>query len=239
MDVLTGMTGGSETVPAPRVGRFACRTYVVPVAGMPLRLLGPRSPDDLLDDPDVAARFARDEYLPYWAVPWAAAVMLAEHVAARRRPSARPVLEIGCGLGLTAVAMARGGHCVIATDYDADALAFTRENARLNGVVLEEVRHFDWREPPDVRFETIIGADVLYEARLLEPVVMLLARCLAADGRAYICDPARRAADGFTESLTVAGLSVEVTGVEARDVTAEAPCPPTVRGWIFEVWRHR
>ncbi|MBI2204002.1 MAG: methyltransferase [Candidatus Rokubacteria bacterium] len=49
------------------------------------------------------------------------------------RPGER-VLELGCGLGLAAVLMAREGARVVATDVVPSAVAATRANAILNGV---------------------------------------------------------------------------------------------------------
>jgi ribosomal protein L11 methyltransferase len=50
------------------------------------------------------------------------------------RPPARP-LDLGCGTGILALAMARlWGVAVIAADNDPDAVAVTRENAERNGL---------------------------------------------------------------------------------------------------------
>src|SRR5262249_10465090 len=56
--------------------------------------------------------------------------------ALARRRRLRRVLDLGCGSGVLAIAVARAapGACVLATDDDPVAVAVARENARLNRV---------------------------------------------------------------------------------------------------------
>jgi release factor glutamine methyltransferase len=66
--------------------------------------------------------------------PKAGSLFFCRHLVAR--PGAR-VLEIGSGLGLAAVFMARAGAAVVATDVVADAVDLIRVNAVLNGVTVD------------------------------------------------------------------------------------------------------
>src|SRR3954447_5501714 len=104
----------------------------VVVAGEPISLLRPRDSDELLAE----EAFDHEELLPYWAELWPSSVALARTVAARALRGAR-TLELGCGLGLASIAAARAGARVLATDWSAEALRFTSENASRNGVDLE------------------------------------------------------------------------------------------------------
>jgi predicted nicotinamide N-methyase len=164
----------------------------VTAGGVRLELLRPASPEALIDD----EAFADDEFLPYWAELWPAALALAEalpSVAGRR------VVELGCGLGLPSLVAAAKGATVTATDWSTDAIELLRENAARNGLVVHaEVR--DWREPWDERFDLLLAADVLYERRNVEPVLDRL-RALAPEalvalaGRPYEAEFLRRAAN--------------------------------------------
>ncbi len=178
-------------------------------------LLAPDAPERLLDEPQVQVRFARDEYLPYWAMIWPAAIALAEEVAgwdvaAGNAP--RPlVLELGCGLGLVGLVAARRGFSVIASDYDEDALAFAAANAERNGVTGHEVRRIDWRcAYPNLRPERILAADVLYERRNLEPLAAFIGRHLAPGGFALVSDAYRSTAEPFAGLARAAGFQVVV-----------------------------
>lgn len=195
------------------------KTYAFTVGGRPLSLTGPARPDDLLDEPGTQRRFERDGYMPYWAQPWAASLMLAEHLLGRLADVPQPVLELGAGLGLVGIALARAGHRVVVSDYDGDALAFVRRNARLNGARLAGVCRVDWRRPPPPGFAAIVAADVLYERDLHRHIIRFLRGGLEPGGRAFVCDPDRLAAVGFAEAareagLGVAGQRVAVTAVE-------------------------
>jgi len=99
------------------------------------------------------------------------------------------VVELGCGLGLPSlVAAARGAH-VTATDWADQAVDLVRENATRNGLELVAERR-DWREPWPGRFDLVLAADVLYERRNVEPLVLRLNELapqaiLALAGRPY------------------------------------------------------
>jgi SAM-dependent methyltransferase len=185
----------------------------VTIAGGAYELLAPDRPERLLDDPRVRARFEADEYLPYWGTVWPAALTLAEVVAGwgPAGVSSPTVLELGCGLGLVGAVAARLGYSVVGSDYDEDALAFARANAERNGATTLRVRSIDWRQTyADLRPERIVGADVLYERRNLEPVVGFTARHLAPGGFALLSDPWRGTADPFPEVARAAGFRIDV-----------------------------
>ena len=137
-----------------------------------LRILRPPNPDTLIDE----ARFAEDEFMPYWAELWASGVALAEAVAGRDLRGAR-VLELGCGLGLPSVAAALSGASVLATDWAPEALEVTRRNAERNGVRVETVL-VDWSEPEVLLerapFALVLCADLLYEPRNVDALLALL-----------------------------------------------------------------
>jgi predicted nicotinamide N-methyase len=137
------------------------------VAGVELDLLRPDAPEELLDE----QAFERDEFLPYWAELWPAATALAEAL-----PDVRGlrVVELGSGLGLTALVAAAKGAEVTAADWAEDAVELLGRNAERNGLALRaEVR--DWRVPWPERFDLALAADVLYERRNVEPLLDRLA----------------------------------------------------------------
>jgi predicted nicotinamide N-methyase len=200
-------------------------------------ILAPTAGDRLLNDPSVIERFERDEYLPYWATLWPAALLLAEEVAAWPT-AATPldILEIGCGLGLVGIIAAARGHRVTLSDYDDDALAFATENARLNNVTPATIRRLDWRNPQfDNRAHRILAADVLYEARSLTPVAQFVWHQLHPDGYALISDPNRRTADGFEQVARRCGLNVSCRNVEREHETRPVP----IQGRIYQLSRDR
>lgn len=219
-----------------RVGRFETREYVIAVGARQLRLLGPFDPNALLDDPDVEVRCNADGYLPYWATPWASAVVLAEYAIESSAPPPGPVLELGTGLGLAGIALALAGFRVIATDYDGEALAFVRENAARNGVKLADVRELDWRHPPAEQYAMIIASDCLYERRNHAPLAAMLAASLSADGFALFSDPGRAVAAEFPATLP-ASLKCESIPLRGRPVHGVDGEPTVFNGTLYRVTR--
>ena len=164
----------------------------------PYRLSIVRPPDaaDLIDED----AFAENEYLPYWAELWPSGVVLARAAAETVAPGER-VVELGCGLGVASIVAALSGADVLATDWAPEALAFTRENAARNGVLLETALA-SWTDPDELvergPWDWVLAADVLYENRNVDPLAALLPRL--AD-RALVADPGRPAAKMFFDTL--------------------------------------
>ena len=166
-----------------------------------LTLLRPQSPEALIDE----AAFEDDEFLPYWAELWPAAIALAEalpDVAGLR------VVELGCGLGVPALVAAARGAQVTATDWSTEAIELLRRNAEQNGLRLSaEVR--DWRDPWSERFDLALAADVLYEQRNVAPVLARLSELapvalVGLAGRPYEAEFLRQA--GNVEEVAERGV---------------------------------
>jgi predicted nicotinamide N-methyase len=138
----------------------------IEVGGVALTLVRPSEPEALLDE----EAFEGDEFMPYWAELWPAGLALAE--ALPRDLAGLRVVEIGCGLGVPSLVAAARGATVTAVDWAADAIALLRENAARNGLALDAV-HADWRAFRG-SFDLALAADVLYEARNVEPLAELL-----------------------------------------------------------------
>jgi predicted nicotinamide N-methyase len=171
--------------------------HVVALPGRELLLLAPRDRDALLSE----EAFEREEYLPYWAELWPSALALARALA-RRPLTGRRTIELGCGLGLPAIAAAAAGARVLATDWSADAVAMTARNAERNGVELE-ARLFRWDSAPGPlgpAWPLVLASDVLYESRNVAPLLELLPRLTGAAGEVWLADPGRAPAAGFLEA---------------------------------------
>ncbi len=182
-----------------------------------IRLVRPAEPDRLLDDGDVHALNRADDYMPYWAYVWPGAYLLAEAVASRRW-SGDSALEIGCGLGLAGLVGMAQGLNVRFTDYDSAPLEFVARSVSATG--LDPSRFstglIDWRKPPEGAYPLILGADVLYERRLVPLVAGVLGRMLSPGGEAWIADPYRAAAEDFPRALAARGLACVAEAIESR-----------------------
>ena len=160
-----------------------------------LRILRPPDADALIDE----ARFAEDEFMPYWAELWVSGVRLAAAVAERDLGGAS-VVELGCGLGLPSVAAALSGATVLATDWAPEALDVTARNAHRNGVEVETLLA-DWAHPQAIveraPFDLVLCADVLYEPRNVDALLALLPRL---GDEVLLGEPGRATAGRFFEA---------------------------------------
>jgi predicted nicotinamide N-methyase len=189
------------------------------------RIDRPLDSDRLFDHPWVRSAYAADEYIPYWTTLWPAARILAKAIVREDWSKyAQPleVLEIGCGLGLAGVACLARGLRVTLSDVDETALSYAAANARLNGFTDFRTLPFDFRSPPrDRRYSVVIGSDLMYEERLVAPLVGLLEAVLAPGGTCLIADPDRTAARTFKWKLEEAGYDVKTEIIRAGEPGGE------------------
>ena len=240
------MTPRIHSTPAEAVtGRSREKVFI---ADRTFYLERPGDSDRLFDHPAVRAAYASDDYIPYWADLWPAARMLAKAILREPwdgypRPQGDPpgdiggaklrALEIACGLGLPGIAALACGLHVTFTDIDELALTFAADNARRNGYTDFDTLAVDLRSPPPtLRADIILGADLLYDASLVAPVVGFLQGALTETGVALIADPDRVAAKAFGHECRLAGL--QVTGSFAR---AGEPGGERTKGTIYRVRR--
>jgi ETFB lysine methyltransferase len=198
----------------------------VVVEGMTFTLERPAGLDRVFDHPAVRNAYAADEYIPYWTDLWAAGRMLAKAIL-REDWNAYPleqrdVLEIGCGLGLGGIAALACRLHVTFSDVDETAVMFAAINAKLNGHERFTSRPIDLRSPPaGVTFPIIIGSDLMYEQRMVEPVATFIKRVLTPDGTALITDPDRLSSRSFRWQCGEVGLDVEPSFIRAGEPGGE------------------
>jgi predicted nicotinamide N-methyase len=149
----------------------------------------------------------RVERFPYWAEIWPTSLALARwFCAAKVAAPADWACELGCGLGVVGITLAKLGWRVEATDFVEDALIFTTHNARLNNLSgNHRVGYLDWRNPVGAPRECLVGSDVVYEKKNHPYLERILRALLVPGGRFYLADPQRKAAGDFVAKLVAQG----------------------------------
>lgn len=184
-------------------------TISLPWSGQTLRIAHPADIDPLLD----AVANDPEQNLPYWAELWPSGIALADAIL-RHPASVRGfrVLELGCGLGVTAAAALMAGADLTVTDYAEEALLLCRANARANAAREPATMRINWRQPPEELFELagegfpiVLAADVLYESRDVQPLLQLAGRLVAPNGLLWLAEPGRPVAARFLELARDAG----------------------------------
>jgi predicted nicotinamide N-methyase len=205
-----------------RIGPLEVVTARLPVSGVEYQITRPVDVDALLD----AAEDDPEQNLPYWAALWPSGVALADAILAQPElVRHRRVLELGCGLGTTAIAALASGALLLATDYANDSLALCRYNAARNAGREPDTRQLNWRKPGREflrlargGFPVVLAADVLYEERDIDPLLDLTWRIVAPGGLLWLAEPRRSVAARFVESARERGWSGET-------VTFDGPWP--------------
>ena len=137
------------------------------------------------------------------------------------------MLELGCGLGLPAIAAALGGGRVLATDWAPDAVAMTARNAARNGAPVET------RRVPLGRRARAARAAVAARARLRRALraratSRRCSRCCraltAAGGEVWLADPGRAPAARFLAAAArTRGASTRIPHDGPAHVTVHRP----------------
>ena len=204
---IASRRSGLLAVLAP-IGPLRVDRVDLPGTNESLMITRPVDYDRLIDD----AAADPEQNLPYWAELWPSGVALAAKIA--REPAivqGRRVLELGCGLGVTAVAAMRAGADLLVTDYSPEALALCCLNTLEQSRTQPRTLRVNWRDPgPGLHgagdgFPVVLAADVLYEGRDVDPLLALVERVVAGDGELWLAEPGRPPAVRFLESIGARG----------------------------------
>lgn len=184
----------------------AGRAFSLNLAGRQWTLRGAGNLEDLWEA--MGEENFDEDHIPYWTELWPSSLALAQWLMLRGKEIAGlDCLDLGCGLGLTALAGRLQGARVTGIDHEFDALEFCCQNAMANHVPQCQWLVMDWRRPafrPHV-FQRIWAADILYEKRFMAPVASFIEHCLAKDGIVWIAEPGRAVFHGFIDEVEARG----------------------------------
>lgn len=163
---------------------------------------------------------------PHGRSLWPAAIALAADILQHRvsLPDQGIILELGCGLGLGAVACALRGHAVLATDNNPDVFPLVHRHAAeasVSHLITTEV--LDWTQHQAIATSMIIAADVWYQESAIAPFFAFAAACLPIGGVACIIDPNRPTTRKAHWIAQAAGFSVKTQTVTAPFVDELGP----------------
>ena len=147
--------------------------------------------------------------IPYWTELWPSSIALGEWLCiAQEEIRGKTCLDLGCGLGLTALIGQSLGANVAGIDYEPAALACCRANAALNHCPEPAWLLMDWASPglKMGRADILWAADVAYEEAFWEPLLNLMAQAVAG-GRAWLAEPGRTIFYSFLRKARAGGWS--------------------------------
>jgi predicted nicotinamide N-methyase len=192
-----------------RVGSLRRSRVDLPGTDVRLTIRRPKDFDRLLE----LAAPDPEQNLPYWAELWPSGIALAAKIV--REPGTmrgQRVLELGSGLGVTAIAALGAGADLLVTDYAPEALALCALNTLDQAGIEPAAMRLNWRDPSVQFFELVgdgfpivLAADVLYEKRDVEPLLGLVNRIVAPSGELWLAEPGRAPAARFVEAIVDQG----------------------------------
>jgi ribosomal protein L11 methyltransferase len=139
-----------------------------------------------------------------------ATTRLCLELLAEREPSG-PLLDVGCGSGVLAIAAAKLGFAPVAgVDHEVESVDATRENARVNGVEVDVAR-------ADLRRDPLPWAPTV-TANLLRPLLLQLAERVPADAPHTLIASGllRHEADEVAAAFAAVGLREAARRVEGE-----------------------
>ncbi len=173
----------------------------------------PADLESIWEEMDDGSRESEEDFIPYWVEIWPAAVSLSGWLLENADSLKGALcLDLGCGLGLSAMAGLHCGARVAAVDNSLSALHYARENAHVNRVQDPMWICMDWGRCGFVQscFDFVWAADIFYEERFLQPVSNLLQYVLKTGGKAVFADPDRETSRRVWSLLRERGWEVRV-----------------------------
>jgi predicted nicotinamide N-methyase len=161
--------------------------------------------------------------VPYWAVPWPAAVVLCRVLLANPAyVHGKRVLDLGCGGAAAGLAAARAGAAqVTANDIDPVALHLAHCNAQANGLSLT-LDPNDLTQPgAELPAEVVLVGDLFYEREPARRLLLTLRAWVERGVLVLVADAGRPfAPQAGVEPVAVATVTVnpDLEGVPTRTV---------------------
>lgn len=179
---------------------------------------------------------------PLFGMLWPSGAHLASRLAAHPLQPGQRILEVGCGLALASLVGHRRGADMTASDCHPLAAEFLHANLQLNDLPPMKYRHGEWdgtldggalQEAVSLRYQLIIGSDVLYDRDACTALAGFIGRHAAPDSEVWIVDPERGNRPAFTRLMAVQGYELEQTRLD----TPATPSKPAYRGRLLRYWR--
>ncbi len=145
---------------------------------------------------------------PLFGMLWPSARVLADAML-RQSFAGKRILEVGCGLALSALVVHRRGGDITASDCHPLTAAFLHENLLLNQLPPMKYQTGNWSRANLLlgRFDLIIGSDVLYDRDQPAILSRFIALHAQANVEVVIVDPDRGNRSSFNRAMDAMGYS--------------------------------
>jgi predicted nicotinamide N-methyase len=171
---------------------------------------------------------------PLFGVVWPAGLALAEEMS-HFPVAGKSILELGCGIALTSLVLARRGADITACDHHPLAEAFLQHNVALNDLPALPFRTAPWLGPNPLlgRYDLIVGSDLLYERDHAELLARFIGMHAHPSSQVLIADPGRGYVNPFSTRMTELGYLRSAKSMPM----ANSVGMPDSRGQLFSFLR--
>lgn len=145
---------------------------------------------------------------PYWLNFWPSNYFLIEWLFHHKEDIAGELcIDLGCGLGFTALIGQWLGAKVIGVEYVFEALTYAKYNAASNNISQPYWINMDWDKPAIVKnsIPYIWCSDIIYDTNDAEPIICFFDNILKEDGIIWISEPKRPAYEVVLNKLEKRG----------------------------------
>ena len=218
------------------VALLASDAIHVQLDNMYWRLCRGRSLEELWEEIDPGRD--PDDCIPYWTELWPSSLLLSAFLLANAREfSGKICIDLGCGLGFTALLGQLAGGRVIGMDNMREALQLARRHAPANLAPQPLWLCADWREYPlrSHKAWRIWAADIVYEKRFTKPLLGFMVHALAPRGRVWIAEPGRAIFQQFLETALESGWRARRRAVSPVASLYPQTAQSTVTIWEFSL----
>ena len=152
-----------------------------------------------------------EDLCPYFGNPWPAGLALAGYLQEQLLQfREKRVLEIGCGLAIPSLFLAKNGVDVQASDLHPDVPVFLSRNLKKNAISSLVFLNIDWRtERIEGHYDYLIGSDFCYDQKTPELLSAFLKEFLVVNRVAIFSDPGRPYWESFLYNLKEKGFRVD------------------------------
>lgn len=158
---------------------------------------------------------------PLIGIVWPSGEVLAQLVSEEHHDGLA-VLEMGCGMALPSLVLAKLGADITAMDIHPYAGEYLQINARINQLSAVRFVEASWSDSTaDLgRFDLIIGSDLLYEPQHARHLAAFVDRHLNQTGRLKLVDPGRGQARSFLKDMKNLGFTHTTESITPDEMPA-------------------
>lgn len=193
---------------------YKTKKEIVSVGGLSLEMESLESLDATIDSYFAEYESSKREELfedlcPYFGVLWPSSIALANYCVKHKDEIPDLTIELGCGLAIPSLVIAKLGKKVLATDFHPDVPVFLERNIRSNDIKNLEYKNLDWRSWDQATFSLVLASDVLYDRTQVTSLLDFLDKNLCKGGQLWVTDPGRAYWERFSKEAKLRGHHVK------------------------------